>query len=242
MSASQPGRPRRFLRAAWRVVDASRRVVLNLLFLAIVVLGVLLLARSGPPALAEKTALVLNLDGTISEQRAGNLRATAIDQLRGEAQQKIRLRDVLAVLDAAAADARISSLVVLLDELQPSGFSTVREVAAAIERFKASGKKVVAWGSSYNQRQYYVAAHADEVYLHPSGAVYIDGFGNLRNYYKEALDKLGVTVNLLKAGTYKSAGEPFVANAPSPAAREADAALYGDLWKPTPTRSSSGAS
>ncbi|HTJ04494.1 MAG TPA: signal peptide peptidase SppA, partial [Caldimonas sp.] len=79
----------------------------------------------------------------------------------------MQLRDVLAVLDAAASDDRITSLVVVLDELRPTGFSTLREVAAAIDRFKASGKKVVAWGSGYDQRQYYVAAHADEVYLHP---------------------------------------------------------------------------
>ena len=91
----------------------------------------------------------------------------------------MQLRDILAALDAAAADPKISSLVVVLDEMRPTGFATLREIAAAIDRFKASGKKVVAWGSSYDQRQYYIAAHADEVYLHPLGMVYIAGFGSL---------------------------------------------------------------
>ena len=229
MSASNPGPVRRFFRALWRFIDASRRVVLNLVFLAVFVAVAVALIKTGPAPIADKTALVLRLDGTISEQKTGTLRSSALEQVRGEAVQKILLRDVLAALDSAAADPKISSLVLSLDELRPTGFSTLREIAAGVDRFKASGKKVVAWGSSYDQRQYYVASHADEVYLHPLGMVYIAGFGSLRNYYKDALDKLGVTVNVMRVGTFKSAVEPFIANAPSPASLEADAFLYGGL-------------
>jgi protease-4 len=231
MSASSPGPVRRFFRGAWRVVDVSRRVVLNVLFLILLAIVVVALIKAGPAPIAEKTALVLRIDGTIGEQKTGTLRSTALDQVRGEALQKVQLRDVLAVLEAAADDPKITSLVIVLDELRPTGFSTLREVAAAIDRFKASGKKVVAWGSGYDQRQYYVAAHADEVYLHPLGVVYIAGFGNLHNYYKDALDKLGVTVNAIRVGTFKSAVEPFIANEPSQAALEADKLLYGGLWQ-----------
>jgi protease-4 len=231
MSASHPGPLRRFFRALWRFVDASRRVVLNLVFLLILGAVVFALIKTGPAPIADKTALVLHLDGTISEQKTGTLRSSALDQVRGEAVQKILLRDVLAALDAAAADPKITSLVVILDEMRPTGFSTLREIAAGVDRFKASGKKVVAWGSSYDQRQYYIAAHADEVYLHPLGMVYLSGFGGVRNYYKDALDKLGVTVNVMRVGTFKSAVEPFIANAPSPASLEADTLLYGGMWK-----------
>ena len=231
MSASKPGRTRRFFGGLWRFLDASRRVVLNLIFVAIVVLIVMALVRSGPPVLREKTALVLNLDGTVGEQKTGNLRATALDQLRGETARKIQLRDILAVLESAAEDANISSVVLVLDRLQGTGFVTLREISAALDRFKASGKKVVAWGSGYDQRQYYVAVHADEVLLHPFGEVALKGFGSLRNYYKDALDKLGVTVNLIRVGTFKSFGEPYVANQPSKAAIDADRALYGSLWQ-----------
>jgi protease-4 len=231
MSSSNPGPVRRFFRGAWRVVDVSRRVVLNLLFMLIVIAVIIAFARSGPLPLADKTALVLRIDGTIGEQKSGNLRSTALDQVRGEAVQKVQLRDILNALDAAAEDPKISSLVVVLDDMRPTGFATLREIAAAIDRFKAGGKKVVAWGSGYDQRQYYVAAHADEVYLHPLGMVYIAGFGSLRNYYKDALDKLGVTVNVVRVGTFKSAVEPFIANEPSAPALEADKVLYGGLWK-----------
>ncbi|MEO5845692.1 MAG: S49 family peptidase, partial [Caldimonas sp.] len=204
--------------------------MLNLLFMVILVAVIIAFARSGPLPIAEKTALVLRIDGTVGEQKSGNLRSTALEQVRGRAVQKVQLRDVLNALDAAAEDPKISSLVVVLDEMRPTGFATLREIAAAIDRFKASGKKVVAWGSGYDQRQYYVAAHADEVYLHPLGVVYIAGFGSLRNYYKEALDKLGVTVNVVRVGTFKSAVEPFIANEPSAPALEADRVLYGGLW------------
>jgi protease IV len=231
MSASNPGPARRFFRGAWRVVDVSRRVVLNLLFLIILIALVIAFAKSGVAPLAEKTALVLRIDGTIGEQKSGTLRSTALEQVRGEAIQKVQLRDILNALDAAAEDPKISSLVVVLDEMRPTGFATLREIAAAIDRFKASGKKVVAWGSGYDQRQYYIASHADEVYLHPLGMVYLAGFGGLRNYYKDALDKLGVTVNVVRVGTFKSAVEPFIANEPSAAALEADKVLYGGLWK-----------
>jgi len=231
MSSSNPGPVRRFFRGAWRVVDVSRRVVLNLLFMIILIAVIIALVKTGPLPLADRTALVLRIDGTIGEQKSGNLRSTALDQVRGEAVQKVQLRDILNALDAAAGDPKISSLVVVLDEMRPTGFSTLREIAAAIDRFKASGKKVVAWGSGYDQRQYYIAAHADEVYLHPLGMVYIAGFGNLRNYYKDALDKLGVTVNVVRVGTFKSAVEPFIANEPSAPALEADKVLYGGQWK-----------
>jgi protease-4 len=63
------------------------------------------------------------------------------------------------------------------------------------------------------------------------GSVMMTGFGRYRNYYRDALDKVGVTVNLLKVGTYKSFAEPYIANEPSPAAMEADTFLYNAMWK-----------
>lgn len=214
----------------WWLLDSSRRVIFNLMFLAIVLIVIVAWIKSGPPALGAKTALVFDPHGSIGEQKAGSLGQSALDQVRGNSAQKIQLRDVRTVLDAAAADPKIERLVLILDELDGAGMATLHEVAAAIDRFKASGKQVVAWGSSYDQRQYYLAARADEVLLHPLGLVYLKGFGGYRNYYRDALDRLGITVNLIRVGTYKSFAEPYIANGPSPAAREADSALYGSLW------------
>ena len=214
----------------WRAVDTTRRVVLNLLFLAIVIAIIAAWVRSGGPALQPKTALVLDLHGRLAEQKAGNLRRSALDQVRGDSTDKVQLRDVLAVLEAAETDPKIERLVLMLDQFDGAGMASLHEVAAAIDRFRAGGKPVVAWGSRYDQRQYFLVAHADEVLMHPFGMVHLEGFGRYRSYYRDALDKLGVKVNLIRVGTYKSAAEPFVANGPSPAAREADVALYGDLW------------
>ncbi len=230
MSKPVFARTRRWFGLAWSFVDASRRATMNLLFLLIVVLVIVAIAKSGPPGLTAKTALVLNLKGQVSEQRAGTLRDSLLGEARGQTIQKLQLRDLLAVLDAAAKDPNISHAVLALDDFEGAGLATLREVAAAIERFKASGKTVTAWGSNYDQRQYYLAAHANEVLLHPMGLVYMQGYGRLRNYYRDALDKLGVSVNLVRVGTYKSFAEPFIANAPSEAARQADSFLYGGLW------------
>ena len=220
----------RWIAAAWRALDFTRRAILNLLLLAIILMVAIGLLRRGPPVLGDNTTLVLALQGPIVDQRAGNVRDSAVAQLRGDATASTTLRDVLDVLDAAAEDPKITRAVLQLDELGASGQANLHEVALAIKRFRAAGKQVIAWGSSYDQRQYYLAAHAAQVLLHPFGGLMVEGFGRYRNYYKDALDKLGVTVNLVRVGTYKSAGEPYIVNSPSLAAKEADAYYNNGLW------------
>ena len=214
----------------WRTLDATRRLVLNLLFLALLILVLWGLFGGGVKPLAPKTALVLDLRGTLVEEHSGTVRDALLANARGDGRRTIQLRDVLTVLDAAAKDANISSVVLLPDELDGAGLAMLHEVGAALDRVKAAGKPVVAWSGSYNQRQYLIAAHASEVYLHPMGMVRIEGFGRYRNYYRDALDKLGVTVNLMKVGTYKSFAEPFIGNGPSDAAKEAESYLNNALW------------
>ena len=227
MSASRPG----LFRRLWRLVDGTRRLVMNLLFLALLGAGVWTFAVRGPAALQDKTTLVLNLRGPLVEQQYADWRDTALGRVRGQRAQQVQLRDVLAVLDAAAKDAQVTQLLLVLDDFRGAGPASLNELAAALQRFRASGKPVLAWGSSYDQRQYRVAAAAGEVWLHPMGAVHIEGYGRLRNYYRDALDKLGVTVNLVRVGTYKSFGETFTENAPSPAALQAESVLNQGLWQ-----------
>ncbi len=221
---------RRGVGALWRGLDATRRFVLNLVFLIILIMLLWALFGGGLKPLAPKTALVLDLKGELVEEKAGSVRDSAVAALSGNARHLIQLRDVLTVLDAAAKDANIGSVVLRLDEMDGGGLASLREFGAAVERVKAAGKTVVAWGGTYDQKRYLVASHASEVYLHPMGMVLIEGFGRHRNYYRDALDKVGVTVNLMKVGTYKSFAEPYIGNGPSDAAREADAFLYNALW------------
>ncbi len=228
--SSSPGFIRRSFSLIWRTVDATRRALFNLIFLIIIVALVVGMLASGPKKLEDKTALLLDLKGQLVEQNSSSVRDTLLAEAKGDAKKTTQLRDVLQVLDAAAKDPKINSAVLLLDDLQGAGLPMLREVAAAVDRFKASGKPVIAWGSSYDQRQYFLAAHASEVYLHPMGTIMLNGFGRYRNYYRDALDKLGITVNLMKVGTYKSFAEPYIANAPSEAASEAESFLYNAMW------------
>ena len=215
----------------WAVVNGSRRLVFNVLWVAVLVALPVALLTSGPARLEDKTVLVLDLAGPIVEQRAGGARDALLKQVQGEDDGQVRLRDVLAVLDAASRDPHIDRALLLMDELSGGGLSAQREVAAALERFKAAGKPVVAWGTAYDQRQYYLASHASEVFVHPMGMVMLQGYGRLRNYYRDALDRLGVSANVVRVGKYKNAAEPYFANTPSKETLEAEAYLYDALWE-----------
>ena len=230
MPVSRFASTRKVLGSVWHVLDAARRAVVNLIFLAVVLLVVVAWAKSGAPPLRDKTALVLDLHGAVAEQKPGLQRPSVFNPTAALAAQKVQLRDVRTALRAASLDPKIARVVLVLDELDGAGLATLHEIARSIDAFRAAGKQVVAWGSSYDQRQYFLAVHADEVFLHPFGSVRLKGLGGYRNYYKDALDKLGVDVNLIRVGTYKSAAEPFILNQASAAAREADTALYGALW------------
>jgi protease IV len=234
MSVAKPSLLRRFFVGLWSVIDAGRRLVFNLLFLVLVVGVLASVFLAGHARLEEKTALVLNLGGPLVEQQTGGLGEQMGQELlggeRGSVPRQTQLRDVLAVLEAAAKEPKIDRVLLLLDDFSGAGLASLREVAGAIERFRASGKQVVAWGSNYDQKQYYLAAHADEVWLHPMGLVYVEGYGRYRNYYRDALDRLGVSANVIRMGAYKNFGEPYFANAPSKETLESDSYLYQGLW------------
>jgi len=193
----------------WWLLDGTRRAILNLLLLALLIGIAVALVNRGPKPLQDKTTLVLSLNGNLVEQYSGSAREQAMAQLRGTGTPKqTRLRDVLQTLDAAATDDKIWALMLDLDDFGSAGMASLREVSAGLARFRASGKPVLVYGDGYSQRGYFLAAQANEVYMHPMGAVMIEGFGRYRNYYKDAFDRLGVSANVLRVGSYKNAAEP----------------------------------
>ena len=99
-----------------------------------------------------------------------------------------------------------------------------------MKSFRESGKKVIAYGTGYGRDSYYVAAHADEIYLDPMGLVVLEGYERYRNYYKSALDKLGIDVNVFRVGTFKSAVEPWIRDDMSSEDRVASQAFVDSLW------------
>lgn len=118
----------RALRGCWRLLDASRRALLNLLLLALLVAGLWTAIQAMRPAIEPKTALVLDLAGPVVEQRAGSLRDSLLKQLREEPKGATRLRDVIAVLDAAAKDDRVPHALLVLDDFAGAGLPTLREI------------------------------------------------------------------------------------------------------------------
>lgn len=150
----------------------------------------------------------------------------------GQSQPETQLRDLLRAIEAAATDARIERLVIRPDQMTGIGYATLQELSHAIAAFKKSGKQVVAYADGMDQKQYYLAALADEVYLHPDGAVLLEGLARYRAYYREALqEKLGVDVHLFRVGEFKSAAEPYILDGPSPESREADLFWMNDVWR-----------
>jgi protease-4 len=216
---------------AWWLLDGTRRALMNLFVLLLIVIAVTAILTRGPKPLADKTTLVLKLEGNLVEQFSGSPREQLMAQAQGRGVAKqTRLRDVLAVLDQAARDDQISAVLLDTDEFGGAGLAGLHEVAAALQRFKKSGKPVLAYADSYSQRGYFLAAQASEVYLHPMGMAMLEGFGRWRTYYKDALDRVGVTPHVVKAGTYKNFAETYTATGPSPATQESEGLVYGELW------------
>ncbi len=231
MTQRTPGLFSRALRGTWNGLNFARRLLLNLIFLALV--AVVLVALFSPgPRLDARTTLLVEPVGDIVEQFTVEPLARAVARAQGEAIPEVRLRDLLEALDGAADDPRIERVALRTDGIGYVGFAALRELASALGRVRAAGKQVVAYADSMDQKQYYLAAHADEVYLHPEGLVWLEGLSNYRSYYREALqDKLGLQVHLFRVGEFKSFGEPFILDAPSEAAIAADRFWMDDIWQ-----------
>lgn len=230
MTASRPGPVRRFLVGTWRTLDFTRRFILTVLFLLLV--GVLLAAALKAPLKVEpRSVLVVAPVGLLVEEYSASALDRALAKMTGQDLPEVRLRDLLRVLDAAGSDDRIERVLLRLDRFAGGGLASLREVGAAIDRLRASGKEVIAYGDAYGQGAYYLAARAGEVYLHPFGVALVEGLGRYRTYFARAFEKLGIEVRLFRVGEYKSAGEPYIRNEASPEAREADLYWMNDLWQ-----------
>lgn len=220
---------RAFFGALWRGLDGLRRFLHLLLLLAIFgfVAGAL---RTSIPKLPDRAALVLRPEGAIVEQLSGDPIQRALDEAQGTGRSETLLWDLVDAIDAAKDDDRIRALVLDMEYFASGGQPTMEELARAIVEFRQSGKKVIAYGTTFLQNQYYLAAQADEIYVDPLGFVLIDGFDRYRMFYKEALDKLGVEMNVYRVGAYKSAVEPYTRNDMSPEDREESLSYLTALW------------
>ena len=149
----------------------------------------------------------------------------------GEAtREETLLKDIIDVIDHAKDDQRVQALVLDLHDMGNAATSKLADIGEALKRFKTGGKPIYASADYYGQQQYYLAAHADHLYLHPMGGVALTGFGIYRNYFKSALEKLMIQFHVFRVGTYKSALEPFLRDDMSEYAKEANLSWLSVLW------------
>ena len=220
---------RSILLGLWRGLDVLRRF-LHLIVL-LVIFGFLFGAlRVSLPTVPAKAALLVAPEGELVEQLTGDPLERAFEEARGQGKPETLLWDVVDSIRAAAKDRRIPVLAIDLERFDGAGQPTLEEFARAIREFRAAGKKVIAYGTEFTQDRYYIAAQADEIYLDPLGFVLLDGYGRYRMFFKQALDKVGVDINVFRVGSFKSAVEAYTRTDMSPEDKEESLAYLNALW------------
>jgi protease IV len=210
----------KFVRAIWKLLVGIKDALV--LIFMLIFFGMIYSALSARPAPVKNGVLDLNLNGSIVEQPS---RAQFSDIASGNRLGQYRLRDLVQALDKAKDDGRVKAVALDLDGFTGGGQTTIGDLADALRRVRAAGKPVIAYGVGYTDDSYELASAASEIWLNPLGAVLVAGPGGSNLYYKGLLDKLGVTANVYRVGTYKAAVEPFIRNDMSPAAKENAVAL-----------------
>ncbi|MGI9205587.1 MAG: signal peptide peptidase SppA [Woeseiaceae bacterium] len=219
----------RLFSGLWRGADGLRKILhlLVLLFIFSIIISAL---SSTTPVVPSSAALVIKPAGNIVEELAGDPFDRALAELLGDAPVQTLVKDVVDGLEYASDDDRISVVVLDLAAMPGGGLSKLKQIADAISDFRESGKKVIATADYFGQASYYLASHADEVYMHPDGALVLSGFGAYLNFYSSALEKLKIDWNIFRVGTYKAAVEPFMRDDMSPEYREALGGVLDQLW------------
>lgn len=218
-----------FARAAWKFLVAIKDgLVLIAMLLFFAALYAALSAQPNAAAIGEG-ALLLDLNGTIVEQPAelGFIAMVTADETTV---REYRLRDVVRAIDAAATDDRVKAVVLDLSTFLGGGQTSLSAVGEALDRVRKTDKPVYAYANFYSDDSYQLAAHADEIWMDPMGGIVFAGPGGNRLYFKNLIEKIGITAHIYRVGTYKSAVEPYMRADQSPEAKEAAEALYSVLW------------
>ena len=167
---------------------------------------------------ASNSVLLIDLEHAITEKTEANpFEGLDIPGYGGS--KSIGLNDIVSKIKAAKTDNNIKGIYLNVTSVG-TGFATMKAIREALLDFKTSDKFIVAYSDVMSQKGYYLNSVANEVYLHPQGSLDFRGLATSVMFYKEALDKLGIDMQVLKVGTYKSAVEPFILNSMSEANKE----------------------
>ena len=176
----------------------------------------------------DNSVLVFDLSTQVRDsQPAANL----AQAFSGQESKIVTLRRVLQSIEKATKDDRI--VAIFLDGRKggsPNGYATMEEIRNALEEFQAAGKKIIAYDVTLSEREYYLSSLADEAIVNPMGTMELNGLSSRQMFFKGALEKYGIGVQVIRVGDYKSAVEPYIRSDLSPANRQQTEALIGDLW------------
>ncbi|MDE7154578.1 MAG: signal peptide peptidase SppA [Muribaculaceae bacterium] len=172
------------------------------------------------------SVLHVKLEGELVERPVPN---DIWSELYGMGNTSVALSEINGAIRTAANDDKIDCMFLELPGSE-GGIAMRSDIVDAIRVFKQSGKKIIAYADSYSQGDYYIASLADEVFVNPVGAVDIHGLSSQNLFFKGAMDKLGVKMQIVKVGTYKSAVEPFILTEMSEANREQTSLYLNNIW------------
>lgn len=171
------------------------------------------------------SVLVMDLSGVIQEQSDADI----LGQLTGNTYRNMGLNDILSAVKKAKDNKRVKGIYIEAGPLE-TDWATLQEIRNALLDFKKSGKWIVAYGETITQGAYYVASVADKVWLNPQGMLDWHGIGAEPVFVKDLLAKVGIRMQILKVGKYKSATEMFSEDKMSDANREQTQAYINSLW------------
>ncbi|MBR6355130.1 MAG: S49 family peptidase, partial [Paludibacteraceae bacterium] len=187
---------------------------------------------SSSSKLEKNTVYQLKMKGLVVEQgEEDNPFASAFGEVPFAARkvEKVGLNDLCRNIRMAAEDERIKGIILRGGDLfiEPASAKTLRD---ELLNYKKSGKFLIAYSDRYDQLNYYIASAADKIFLNATGVVAWNGLTAQKMYYTRLLQKVGVEMQILKVGTFKSAVEPFFRTSMSEADKEQTKRYLDGIW------------
>lgn len=173
-----------------------------------------------------KSILYLDLKGSIPE-RDPQLSLTDVLDLENLGAESFST--IVKAVRSAASDRKINGIIIRCNG-SSLGIASRGELVEALKSFKSAGKWIYAYADNYTQGDYYVASVADKIYLNPVGMADVHGLGAQTMFFKNLLDKIGVEVQVVKVGSYKSAVEPYIRTSMSEPSREQTSVFLNQIW------------
>lgn len=182
---------------------------------------------SAPSQVDDNSVLMLDLKGSINERSQEDPWSAIIGN---DAMQSQGLDDIITAISMAKDEKKVKGIYIKAGTFTGARPATLKAIRRALTDFKKSGKFVVAYGDTYTQGAYYLCSVADSVLINPQGMIDWCGLSSQVVYYKDLLDKIGVEMQIVKVGTYKSAVEPYILNEMSEANREQISTYCSETW------------